>query len=314
MKTLGIVLILLFAFANPGLSQQVPPLTMGTVAAGVGGYTARLMHEKGIDVKHGVRIKSIEMGFDEMSNALFLGRVDLALLQPSTAVLMRKQKRMVRIFAPFNWSANQIVVPVHSAYKRLEDLKGKKVGGFPRTTGAHFFLSVLSNLKGIDVEKDFRLQPAETGVLLALLDRKEVDAIVMFDPHTSKLIATGNYRVLMDFDEEFEKLVGYKALKTGIGAREEWLKKNPELVEKIRGIYAETLALAAKDRAFFNQYGGEYFGLKTEKQFATAWERLGPQYATQWGEGLFKSQTKLLEMGISSNILPAGASTDVFWK
>ena len=59
--------------------------------------------------------------------------------------------------------------------------------------------------------------PAETGALIALLERGEVEAINMFEPHTTRLTLSGRYRVLLDFDIELENIFGAPPLKSSIG-------------------------------------------------------------------------------------------------
>ena len=48
--------------------------------------------------------------------------------------------------------------------------------GNGQVTGAFFFSAVILREKGLDIEKDFQSIPAETGALIALLERGEVEA------------------------------------------------------------------------------------------------------------------------------------------
>src|SRR6266705_2266977 len=71
-------------------------------------------------------------------------------------------------------------------------------------------------LQTINIEKDFQNVPAETGALIALLERGEVEAINMFEPHTTRLVMSGKYRVLTDFDIELGQIFGAPPLKSTV--------------------------------------------------------------------------------------------------
>src|SRR5580765_3521132 len=187
------------------------------------GYIAALIENKKLDVKYGIKINNMMMDFTEAANAVKLGRTMASSMQPSTAVNLVKSGTDIRLITPQIWSGNSWVVRKDAPYKSFGDLKGKKIGNFARVTGAYFFSAVIAKEQKLDIEKDFQNVPAETGALIALLERGEVEAINMFEPHTTRLVMSGKYRVLTDFDIELENIFGAPPLnRPWVCSRRRW--------------------------------------------------------------------------------------------
>ena len=225
------IIVAIGSFSHPPVeAQSLQTVNIATAAAGQSGYIAALIDAKGIGAKHGLKFNNLMMDFTEAANALKLGRATASAMQPSTAVNLLRSGTDIRLIAPQIWSGNSWLVKKDSPYKSLADLKGKKIGNFARVTGAYFFSAVIAKEKKLDIEKDFQSIPAETGALIALLERGEVEAINMFEPHTTRLVLSDKYRVLLDFDEELEKLFGAPPLKSSVGMLRETIEKQPALV------------------------------------------------------------------------------------
>lgn len=319
MKTtiLTALVIAVFSLYQPDANgaQDLPTVTIGTNASGQSGYLAALIEAEGIAAKHHIKIKNLMMGFTEAANALKLGRVFASSMQPSTAVHLRKSGTEVRLFAPQIWSGNAWVVRKDSPYKTLADLKGKKIGNFSRVTGAYFFSAVIAKEHGLDIEKDFQSIPAATGALIALLERGEVEAINMFEPHVTKLVVSGRYRVLMDFDKELNKIFGTPPLKTGLAARKESVEKHAALIRSLRGAYADGIKFikAGKDEAFFKAHAKEFFNLSTPEEIAAGIKSSRANYADVWGDAFFRAQNKILQTGQSLGLLPKVGNLNDLW-
>jgi ABC-type nitrate/sulfonate/bicarbonate transport system substrate-binding protein len=293
-------------FGSSTQAQSLQTVNIATAAAGQSGYVAALIDAKGIAAKHGLKINNMMMDFTEAANAVKLGRAIASAMQPSTAVNLLKSGTDIRLITPQIWSGNSWVVKQDAPYKSLADLKGKKVGNFARVTGAYFFSAVIAKEKKLEIEKDFQNIPAETGALIALLERGEVEAINMFEPHTTRLVLSGKYRVLLDFDVELEQIFGAPPLKSTIGMLQETVEKHPGLVKAIRGAYVDAVKMikAGQDKDFFDSKAKEFFNLSTPEQIAAGIKQNRQNFADQWGESFFQSQNKILESGISLGLLP----------
>ena len=309
------MMVALGSFSHPPVqAQSLQTVNIATAAAGQSGYIAALIDAKGIAAKHGLKINNMMMDFTEAANALKLGRAIASAMQPSTAVNLLKSGTDIRLIAPQIWSGNSWLVKKDSPYRSLADLKGKKIGNFARVTGAYFFSAVIAKEKKLDIEKDFQSIPAETGALIALLERGEVEAINMFEPHTTRLVLSEKYRVLLDFDVELEKLFGAPPLKSSVGMLRETVEKQPALVKAIRGAYVQAVKMikAGQDKDFFEAKAKEFFNLSTPEQVAAGMKQNRQNFADLWGESFFQSQNKILQSGMSLGLLPK-VSVDELW-
>jgi NitT/TauT family transport system substrate-binding protein len=304
------------AITTPGFAGQVlQPVNIATSAAGQSGYLAALVENRGLDVKYGIKITNMMMDFTEAANAVKLGRTLASSMQPSTAVNLVKSGTEIRLITPQIWSGNSWVVRKDAPYKSFADLKGKKIGNFARVTGAYFFSAVIAKENKLDIEKDFQNVPAETGALIALLERGEVEAINMFEPHTTRLVMSGKYRVLEDFDVELEKIFGAPPLKSTVGMLKETVEKQPALVKAIRSAYMDAVQLIKKgqDEDFFKAKAKEFFNLSRPEEITAGIKVNKANFADKWGESFFQSQNKILQSGISLGLLPNIGDLNRLW-
>jgi len=295
--------------------QALTPVNIATSAAGQSGYIAALIENKKLDTKYGIKITNMMMDFTEAANAVKLGRTMASSMQPSTAVNLVKSGTDIRLITPQIWSGNSWVVKKDAPYKSFADLKGKKIGNFARVTGAYFFSAVIAKEQRLDIEKDFQNVPAETGALIALLERGEVEAINMFEPHTTRLVMSGKYRVLLDFDIELENIFGAPPLKSSVGLLKETVEKQPALVKAIRSAYADAIHMikTGQDDDFFKSKAKELFNLSTPEEVSAGFKQNQANAADKWGDAFFQSQNKILQSGISLGLLPNIGDLNNLW-
>lgn len=308
--------ILFVGFRSHGMAgQALQTVNVATSAAGQSGYIAALIENKGLDVKYGIKINNMMMDFTEAANAVKLGRTVASAMQPSTAVNLVKSGTDIRLITPQIWSGNSWLVKKDAPYKSFGDLKGKKIGNFARVTGAFFFSAVIAKEKKLDIEKDFQNVPAETGALIALLERGEVEAINMFEPHTTRLVMSGKYRVLVDFDIELEQIFGAPPLKSTVGMLKETVEKQPQLVKALRSAYVDAVQTikAGQDEDFFKSKAKDLFNLSTPEEVSAGMKQNKANFADKWGEGFFQSQNKILQSGISLGLLPNIGDLNNLW-
>ena len=314
--TIAAALLMLLGFhSRAGAGQALQTVNVATSAAGQSGYIAALIENKGLDAKYGIKINNMMMDFTEAANAVKLGRTVASAMQPSTAVNLVKSGTDIRLITPQIWSGNSWLVKKDAPYKSFGDLKGKKIGNFARVTGAFFFSAVIAKEKKLDIEKDFQNVPAETGALIALLERGEVEAINMFEPHTTRLVMSGKYRVLVDFDIELEQIFGAPPLKSTVGMLKETVDKQPQLVKALRSAYVDAVQMikAGQDEDFFRSKAKDLFNLSTPEEVSAGMKQNKANFADKWGEGFFQSQNKILQSGISLGLLPNIGDLNNLW-
>ena len=312
---LAAVFLIAAAGSDATAGQAIQPINLATSASGQSGYVAALIENKGLDVKYGIKINNMMMDFTEAANAVKLGRAVASAMQPSTAVNLVKSGTDIRLVTPQIWSGNSWVVKKDSPYKSFADLKGKKIGNFARVTGAYFFSAVIAKEQKLDLEKDFQSIPAETGALIALLERGDVEAINMFEPHVTRMVMSGRYRVLVDFDIALEEIFGAPPLKSTVGMLKETVEKQPQLVNALRSAYADAVQMIKKsqDEDFFKSKAKEFFNLSTPDEVAAGIKVNKANFADKWGDSFFQSQNKILQSGIGLGLLPNIGDLNALW-
>ncbi|MSP38223.1 MAG: hypothetical protein EXR70_07005 [Deltaproteobacteria bacterium] len=318
MKTklfLRAALATLLAVGSTHAGQAPQAINLATSAAGQSGYIAAMIENKGLDLKYGIKITNMLMDFTEAANAVKLGRAIASSMQPSTAVNLVKSGTDIRLILPQIWSGNSWVVKKDAPYKTFADLKGKKIGNFARVTGAFFFSAVIAKEQKLDLEKDFQSIPAETGALIALLERGDVEAINMFEPHVTRMVMSGRYRVLVDFDIALEEIFGSPPLKSTIGMLKETVEKQPALVKALRSAYADAVQMIKKgqDEEYFKSKAKEFFNLSSAEEITAGIKVNKDNFADKWGDNFFQSQNKILQSGIGLGLLPSIGDLNNLW-
>jgi ABC-type nitrate/sulfonate/bicarbonate transport system substrate-binding protein len=308
-------LVSIAAVSRPGTAAEPQAVAIATNAAGQTGYLAAVIEAKGISKAHGLKITNMMMDFTEAANALRLGRALASTMQPSTAVNLRKTGTDVRLLAPQLWSGNVFLVRKDGPYKTLADLKGKKIGNFSRTTGAYFFSAVIAKQNGLDIEKDFETVGGEMAALMAWLERGEVEAINLQEPHVTRMLVSGRYRVLLDFDSALLKIFGAQPLKTGVAVLKETADRQPQLLKAIRAAYGDGIKVikTGQDKEFFENNAKDLFGLRTAEEIAAGFKRNRETYADAWDDKFFQAQNKILQQGIALGLLPSTGNLSELW-
>ena len=311
-----LVTTILLSILSPGFASAIDKLT--------GIHSARVMsqslpwmaEEAGLFKKYNLDYEQVFVSSSSIVTAALLGgdaEMTLTGGIGNVSAYVRGTTDVVFVAGVKNVMTQSVVAG--KAIKRPEDLKGKKIGNFSRVTGAYFFSAVIAKEHGLDIEKDFQSIPAETGALIALLERGEVEAINMFEPHVTKLVVSGRYRVLMDFDKELKRIFGAPPLKTGMAVLKDSVGKQAALINSIRGAYVDGIKLikAGKDEAFFKAHAKEFFNLTTPEEIAAGIKSSRENFADVGGDAFFKAQNKILQTGISLGLLPNVGNLNDLW-
>jgi len=278
-----ILAITVFTF---GCRKKTDKISLGYVSSGVTGLAAEVMKELQIPEKFDLDLDYIGFTDPSLSNNAFINgkyQVNLA-AGVNVIALARKQGYQVQYFFPTLLNSVCVVVKKDSPYQSLNDLKGKKVGWYGLQSGGGTGFYVLAKKKGIDILKDYEFIDAKPPMLWPLLERGEIEAIVIYDPFVSRMLATGNYRVLVGpFFKAWEDETGYEMEMTGFAATEKWLKNNPKSAEALIKMWKETVAYIKKNPEQVLRKYQDYTNLKTDREIELGVQRIPPIYVGEWG-------------------------------
>jgi len=142
-------------------------------------------------------------------NAFASGQADVIDMSVIIAGQMYEKNVKLKVFGTAVGVLGSVVVPKDSPAQSLPDLRGKKVGVIPGGTTTQDINASSRAVYGFDVLRDTEAITATAPPdLAALLQKGDVEGILVWEPVTSQLIRTGNYRVLVDQQELWQKASG----------------------------------------------------------------------------------------------------------
>lgn len=307
------------AWDAPVVAQTSPPLAtvvMGVPSDGVFGLVGKYILEKGIDRKHGIEMQPKWASVPEIERLLVIGAIQAGLAVKESAVRANAGGTALRLIVPVMRPHQFVVVPVGSPYQRVEELKGKKIALTSEVTALYNMFDFIMRERGVRIERDFQLIKTGGPGIMVHLEKKDVEAGIIWEPFVSRLLASGKYRTIMGLAEEMDKLTNSTERMAWVGAQEGWLEKNREVAARLRAVWIEAADRARTDEAFFRKVAKEFFGLEKPEELTLGWQRT-PQslYPKPWPDkAAIQTEIKRLERARELGILPAGAKVDIFWE
>jgi ABC-type nitrate/sulfonate/bicarbonate transport system substrate-binding protein len=306
---------LLVAFSGSaanGQSKEPPTVEVGLPQDGLFGLGGQYILDKGLDRKHGFVMKPRWAGVPEILRLLGVQALSVGLMTPEAGLRANVSGVPIRLIQPYQTPHMHVVVAKDSPYKSVEDLKGKAVALTPEVTTLYNLFDFIMRKKGVNIEKEFQLKKLGGPGIMAVLERGEVEAGILWEAHVSRLVTSGKYRAIMGFRDELVKLLNGKILPViWLGSLEPWVKGNPNLVAGLRAAWAEAYRGVQQDEAHFRKYAKQFFGLEKPEDLAPAWQRtkvfLLPADFKWPDASTLKSAKSFLRQGVEMGMFPKEA-------
>lgn len=167
-----------------------------------------------------------------IAQELVAGHIDVGIELAITPALKQLEQapNSIKIFSTSNITTENgfdaILVNSNSTIKNLQDLAGKKVGGFPGTTAKVSFLQIF-NEKFPELEQPI-FMPLTPNLHIQSLQTGNIDALFAYEPVLSTGIINFNFRKI------FPSVYGTQFSPNPIGisaVNQKWLEKNPEIAK-----------------------------------------------------------------------------------
>ncbi len=313
----GVAVARLLEWARPPRAWAQPRVEVSVAAVGATGLLVRIVKDSGLDRKHGVELGIVPLTVADAERAVIQGRVPVGIFNPISAVRAAAEGYPVKLFAPFLLNHNFLLVRTDAPYRRLEDLRGKPVGTLSKISGTYNTFAAICYAKGLgDPERYFQLRFGEAVPLIALMERGDLEAIAVFEAHVSRLLASGRYRVLLEFNEEFRRMTASDNLFIALAARPEWLSANGDVARALRRVLAEAVDAFKKDPAsYLDRYGRDIFGLREPHEIQLAARRLPHLYTGRWDRAFLERQVRQIRIvqGRGDFLPTTVRPEEVFW-
>lgn len=255
-------------------AAELPTVEMGLPDDGVFGLGGHYLIDKGLDRKNGFIMKARWAGVAEVERLLAIAAIPVGLATSESALRANMRGIHIRLIQPYMTPHNSVLVRKDAPYKSIMDLKGKPIAVPPEVTSAYNYFDYMMKKQGVDIEKFFQLKKLGAAGISTTLERGDVEAGYIWEAHTSKLLATGRYRILMGLRDELSRLLNSKVKMLGwAGALEPWVEKNRDLIPKIRKAWQETIAGVQEDNANFRKHAKKLFALEKPDELELGWPR-----------------------------------------
>lgn len=234
--------LFLTALTGPGAASaqatRIDVVVFG--APSLGAFLTPVIKSRKIDAKHGIELNFVERTpsayIAQFNSGEFKVGGSAALL--SIAVASNKGVKVSYLFNLFDYFG--AVVTDRPDIKTVKDLEGKQLVAASATTNFAMFKWLVSN-QGVDVSKIEVQNTATPGLVgYALADRAE--AVQLWEPGYSILMAKKpSLRTLdLEMEKSWKKFSGTESIPyLGVAAHDEWIKKNPQLVDKMYATFKE---------------------------------------------------------------------------
>jgi NitT/TauT family transport system substrate-binding protein len=294
-------------------AAELPVIEMGLPDDGVFGLGGHYLIDKGLDRKNGFILKARWAGVPEVERLLAIGAVPMGLATSESALRANLRGLHLRLIQPYMTPHNSVVVRKDAPYKSLMDLKGKPFAVPPEVTSAYNNFDFFMKKQGVDIEKYFQLKKLGGAGIVAVLIKGDVEAGYSWEAHVSRLLASGNFRILAVARDEMNRALNTKVKLLGwVGALDSWVEQNPTLVSKVRKAWQETIAGVQEDEANFRKHAKNLFALEKPEELELGWKRtrqflLPPDFP--WPDSAnLAVEKRYLKEGIEMGIFPKEGS------
>lgn len=304
---LGVLMAILCATCNAAAAQTT--VRLGDLAQSLNEIGSRTMIDQGIDRKYGIQAEyRAYPTLDGLFTAIRGKDVDIGFAGWTAIAQFRAKGFPVATIFPVGRGVTvDVIVPLASPIRRIDDLKGKKVGSFAGAAGTAtvLFRVITSKFHGFDPGKTSDLQFAGPGLLPALLDKGEIDAAIMFDPLAAKLEGSGKYRSIGNLADAYKSATGDDFLWIGYSTNDDFMQKAPEALTNFTRAWLEAIDYVKSHPDVFEAYGKKY-GLEPAA-VGLLRERVIADYTTTWNDAVI---TSLRRFGELANEVMGGGYLD----
>jgi NitT/TauT family transport system substrate-binding protein len=211
-----------------------------------------VIEELGLDRRHGFRLEKVLFTKTlDLANALARGDIDVAVIPAEFVAKLREKGTDVVIVAVDFYQNQAVVARKDVRAESLEDLQGKRLGAFKPTGTYAMFRAYMEALYGSDPEKAFQLANMPPPQLVEAFRRGDLDAIVIWEPFVSKLVAEEGGHIVVEYRDLWQRWsghVGDNGVMIVYAARGSWARSHPGLLEALQAARAEAAEAWNRDK------------------------------------------------------------------
>jgi len=257
-------------------------------------FPVQIMQTKGIADKYRLQIDLVRVAGPQASYTIMqTGDFQIGFGGWLTIALMREKGFKLTNVYSMQAYTNDVIVTNDSPLKTMADLKGKRIGLFGGPTAATSWLFRLQSVKffGFDPMKESKIHYGAPPLLSGMLERGELDAVLILDPFITRLLETGKFRSIANIGDIWRAKTGQDPMLVAVTVNEPWAQANPAIVERFVAGFKEALTYLkttpeawpeiAKAMGVKTDHGAKLLQQRTAAAFITRWDQkfIDEQYA-----------------------------------
>ncbi len=294
-------------------AAEPPTIEIGLPDDGLFGLGGQYILDKGLDKKNGFVMKPRWAGVPEIQRLLGIKAISVGLMTPEAGLRANQAGVPIRLVQPYQSTHMYVVVRSDSPYNKVEDLKGKPIALTAEVTTLYNLFDFIMRKRGMNIEKDFQLKKLGAPAIVAVLEKGDVEAGLLWEAHVSRLVSGGKYKTILGFRDELSRLLNVKVLPViWLSALEPWVKENGAMVPHLRAAWTEAYKGLQSDEGHFKKYAKQFFGLEKPEEIAAAWPRtkmfLLPADFTWPDAATLKGEKTWLREGVDLGMFPKEAA------
>jgi NitT/TauT family transport system substrate-binding protein len=130
-----------------------------------------------------------------------------------------------------------------SPIKSIADLKGKRVGlfGGPNSATTWLYRLIVHKFYGFDAMKDSKVHFGAPPLLMGMIDRGDLDALLVLDPFITQMLESGKYRSIAELGKLWRQKTNQNPMLVAVTVNETWAKAHPDVVKRFVAGFREAL-------------------------------------------------------------------------
>ncbi len=319
-----------FSGARAGvvLGQARSTVRVSALSGGMTAVAANLLLRSGAAQRRGLNVDVRAFGVNGSVQNFLMGLTHVSFdFGPSQVAIASSRIATTIVNSVLN-SQNVVLTRADSGIDSMEDLlnfkqrRGRKLklGIFGRASSNFNELAVLLAVKfGVNrpqLEQIFDLIETSPPGLIPLLRRGDVDAVTLYDPLALRAEVDADAKIIFGpYAQEFEKIWGAPKILTGIAVRVDFLRKNLDLVTRVRDAWIDTVEWAFRNgHEFFREDRfKDLTGIREDGVVTRLIERSiqMPLFTVRWDQAMKETQLKYLKVAAQQGILPSVSDTTI---
>ena len=277
----------------PTLGHAQPPAKVKVAAIeGTQLFPLHILQTKGIADKYRLQIEETRAaGPQGLYTIMQTGDFQVAFGGWLTNALMRAQgHKVINVYSVYGYT-NDVLVRVDSPLKSIADLKGKRIGFFGGPNAHTTWLLRLEGVKffGFDPMKESKPQYGAPPLLIGMLERGDLDAILILDPQVVQMLETGKFRSIGNTGDIWREKTGQNPMLVAVTLNETWAKANPAVVKRFVAAFKEALEHLKTHPEVWPDLA-KSMGIKTDQGTRLLQQRTAGAFITRWDQKFIEEQ------------------------